>query len=365
MDNKIKSIINRVDIIQPSVSVFHNDRRFTVAEISLINSQKIVQLFENISNCVSRAEAEQQLQSLLELRISCIKIQNQLDKSMSLMDQLSKAQVAINNRLNNHDLSISLKLDKTDVNNLDTALAKLDVYENFKQNTLTSLEERLKFENEIMTTVQGHSSKLSQISTTLLESEEEIDSKASKIQLISMLTDLREMNKLLNKCASSTALNEVDESLQQSLSLLASLSHQLTAVQSTLQSHSQQLVSKAASSDLLQCVSRQHFEQAVHALGDEVETKAAAKDAAALLTKLQEVEHRLQEESSKVQVAVRFVEWFTSRGAGYEHNLQAIDRHLQQLVPTALADPARQQLGHGVAMLRAQRDMNQPPPRDS
>ena len=69
----------------------------------------------------------------------------------------------------------------------------------------------------------------------------------------------------------------------------------------------------------------------------------------------QDVDQRLREESSKVEVAVRFVEWFTSRGAGYEHNLRAIDRHLQQLAPTP--DAARQQLGHGVAMLRTQRDL--------
>lgn len=92
-----------------------------------------------------------------------------------------------------------------------------------------------------------------------------------------------------------------------------------------------------------------------------------------------EIESKLKDESAKVSVAMRFVEWFTSRGEGYEHNLRAIDRHLQQLVPPS-ASPSystltgsssapvlrsrvelglperRQQLSHSFAMLQAQRD---------
>jgi len=183
--------------------------RFTVAEISLINSQQIVQLFEDFSNCVSRDEAQQQFQSLMELRISCIKIQNQMEKTMTLMDQLTKAQVDINNRLNSIDFSISLKVDKTYVNNIDTAISKLDIYETFRQNTMISLEERLQFEKEITETMQGQTSKLSQIIIKQLESEEKVQTKASKTQLISISNELKEMGKILNNCASSSVLNEV------------------------------------------------------------------------------------------------------------------------------------------------------------
>ena len=36
-------------------------------------------------------------------------------------------------------------------------------------------------------------------------------------------------------------------------------------------------------------------------------------------------------ESEKLAVAMRFVDWFTSRGENYEHNMKVIDKHLKGL----------------------------------
>lgn len=37
-------------------------------------------------------------------------------------------------------------------------------------------------------------------------------------------------------------------------------------------------------------------------------------------------------ESGRLAVAMRFVDWFTSRGENYEHNMKIIDKHLKGLV---------------------------------
>ena len=44
------------------------------------------------------------------------------------------------------------------------------------------------------------------------------------------------------------------------------------------------------------------------------------------------MENRLSTDEERLSVAMRFVEWFTSRGENYEHNLQIIDKHLKGLV---------------------------------
>ncbi len=41
----------------------------------------------------------------------------------------------------------------------------------------------------------------------------------------------------------------------------------------------------------------------------------------------------MHEVGQQASVAVKFVEWFTSRGENYEHNIKIIDRHLRDLVP--------------------------------
>ena len=50
---------------------------------------------------------------------------------------------------------------------------------------------------------------------------------------------------------------------------------------------------------------------------------------------MQTLEETLSAESVRLTVAIRFVEWFTSRGVQYEHNLQVIDRHLGNLTKSA------------------------------
>lgn len=37
-------------------------------------------------------------------------------------------------------------------------------------------------------------------------------------------------------------------------------------------------------------------------------------------------------EADRLAVAMRFVDWFTSRGENYEHNMKIIDKHLKGLV---------------------------------
>lgn len=47
---------------------------------------------------------------------------------------------------------------------------------------------------------------------------------------------------------------------------------------------------------------------------------------------IQHLEDNLALESKRIDVAVRFAEWFTSRGEHHEHNLQILDKHLKDLL---------------------------------
>ena len=45
----------------------------------------------------------------------------------------------------------------------------------------------------------------------------------------------------------------------------------------------------------------------------------------------QDLEARQDSEGARLSVAMRFVDWFTSRGENYEHNLRLVDKHLSNL----------------------------------
>ena len=40
---------------------------------------------------------------------------------------------------------------------------------------------------------------------------------------------------------------------------------------------------------------------------------------------------RIETESSRIDLSVRFIDWFTQRGEAYEHNIKIINNHLKQL----------------------------------
>lgn len=46
----------------------------------------------------------------------------------------------------------------------------------------------------------------------------------------------------------------------------------------------------------------------------------------------QNLEKVVSSESERLAVAMRFVDWFTSRGENYEHNMKVIDKHLKGLL---------------------------------
>ena len=48
----------------------------------------------------------------------------------------------------------------------------------------------------------------------------------------------------------------------------------------------------------------------------------------------QMLEHKMQTDSDRLSVAMRFVDWFTNRGENYEHNMRIIDKHLKDLIVT-------------------------------
>lgn len=39
----------------------------------------------------------------------------------------------------------------------------------------------------------------------------------------------------------------------------------------------------------------------------------------------------MEKESSRIDLSVRFMDWFTQRGEAYEHNIKIINNHLKQL----------------------------------
>ena len=129
------------------------------------------------------------------------------------------------------------------------------------------------------------------------------------------------------------------------------------ALQASTAALGSELATKATVQAVRECVTRRHYEQAVAALGSELERRAPQTSVNSLdsqlqvrgalntytgicvtltliatLYLLQALEKKMRAEGERVDVAVRFVDWFASRGEHYEHNMRIIDKHLKGLV---------------------------------
>lgn len=75
-------------------------------------------------------------------------------------------------------------------------------------------------------------------------------------------------------------------------------------------------------------VLRAHFDELFVLMGNTVDQKAQHSDVEVINTNVQGMIAHSNEIASQLAVALRFIEWFTSRGVNYEYNIGIIDKHL-------------------------------------
>ena len=93
--------------------------------------------------------------------------------------------------------------------------------------------------------------------------------------------------------------------------------------------HSVELDLKANAATVQQdFVLRDHFDELFTTLGSSVDQKAQQTDVEVINSNVQDVIGQSNEISKQLAIALRFIEWFTSRGVNYEYNIGIIDKHL-------------------------------------
>ena len=121
-------------------------------------------------------------------------------------------------------------------------------------------------------------------------------------------------------------------SLAKTLQVIENTQYRIEATKHDLADLKSVVALKAFQAEVDQCVKRKEFELAITSTNEEVQTKTDLPFSEAMQVHLQQLEERLMEESERIALALRFIDWFTTRGENYEHNLRIIDRHLKDLV---------------------------------
>ena len=71
-------------------------------------------------------------------------------------------------------------------------------------------------------------------------------------------------------------------------------------------------------------------------MGKDIENRAKITELHGTRTSLKSLQEFVNQQHTQLQIAIRFVEWFTQRGDTYECNMQVIDKHLKQLASSSV-----------------------------
>ena len=261
-----------------------------------------------------------------------------LTASQSVVTALQQSQILTNEKLTSLENLVSCKVDRSQIATLDTLRLRLQNFAAFKDETacaLESLESRCNVSEDLS---RKHGEYISELQELTAEHTEtlNVSTRTQVTDAIQREVAALKENLLENytRITTFSALDEKVELLREDHSLtkehVAGLKAQTAEIDETL-------LTKASVTQVKACVLRTHFEDIVKQMGNEMDLKAHNDELLRLERDQQEMMKLMGHEQQRVDVSMRFVDWFTQRGEGYEHNMRLIDKHLGKL--TSISQP--------------------------
>ncbi|EQC39362.1 hypothetical protein SDRG_03565 [Saprolegnia diclina VS20] len=253
-----------------------------------------------------------------------------ISETARLAERLEASAAAIQAHVHVIDATLPTKLDKMDLAQLETASAKLtgfgaradalDVALELVQGRLESLQVQVAtdvrtLEAAAATTADAMRSTFTD-AVHLLRTEVRASASATASAIKGSEARLHEQIQSEIRRLSEAALHaqtKSDANLQGLASVLQSSCRQLR----------DEVARKANRSDVV---------SATNALTSTLQTKVATEAALlSLQSKIAAVASVSNEMTTKVEIALRFVDWFYARGSAYEHNLRSVEAQLTHL----------------------------------
>jgi len=152
--------------------------------------------------------------------------------------------------------------------------------------------------------------------------------------------ELDELSKKVDTCALKIHIDNVIKQAKEESIRLDNTYTYCEVLDKRLNITELDLPTKASIIDMNKRVLRTHFDEVVETLGTCLDTKSSSLQLQEAEDRIKELEQKLEIETARVAIATRFIEWFTTRGENYEHNLKLIDKHLGNL--TTASVPSRE-----------------------
>lgn len=364
--------------------VFNRVSRISAGDLATSNFKQINYLAKLLSDCASKVELESQKKVLSATQFDLEVLRNDFNKSLGVVDQLSNSQYSQSNRISALESSVAGKIDRSEVDHLQGLVAKVLLYDAFKTDTTESLQQLHAHRLSASNRLGEHDAHLEEVDEEVRRLHEAVALAATKRDTKALALELQAQQDSIRLCSSKDALNKVSLGLQGGAYNFAALQRGVhvsfsaggVVVDADPEArrphrHTDPLPRGAGGRDRgragdegeLGGAARVRDAPALRAGRGRAGRRAGAQecpDHGVRLAKrttgssarhrysylrqvtlrltnfrplpTQNLEKVVSSESERLAVAMRFVDWFTSRGENYEHNMKVIDKHLKGLL---------------------------------
>lgn len=336
IQRSLESLSGRLDRVQASATAdLGNEHIISAGELSYLNSVDIQKLKAAVQDCSGRTETTQQLSDLEKSLSAAVTTLREETTPLELGLSLQEAQKNAAQRLASVESLVACKVDRSDVGNLTTLASRLETFSSFKDATEATLAANRIAHTAHEADLVRHEAHLANTDQALSDVVAVLATKTDNRVTLDLRQEAERLAAQLKLCATSNALNEtrVDVGIiQQRLANKDALDAEMEQRVNTAFA---EIANRATIEQNRACVLRSHYDQAITALGHDLDTKADNEQFQALTSTVAELGATQDKEAQKLSVAMRFVDWFTSRGENYEHNLKLVDKHLRNLAVAA------------------------------
>lgn len=162
-----------------------------------------------MSECATKLEFESHKKILSATQFDLEVLRADFNSSLGVVDQLSHSQLSQSNRISALESSVAGKIDRSEVDHLQSLVAKVLLYDAFKTDTTESLRQLHSFRVGALDRLGGIDGHVEGLVEELRRLHEAVALTASKRDVKALATELQIHEDLIRLCSSKEALLKV------------------------------------------------------------------------------------------------------------------------------------------------------------
>ena len=250
--------------------------------------------------------------------------------------KLSDLQSNLLNRCSVLEKITSDKVDKTELTYIETLRNQLNFFNNFKNDTVNDVKE-----------LKAHTNKLSgemcALNYGISSINGNIDSIDERFSLYTKSTKTNEIESIIGTIKETLLTLESKDNVKVladkvNVNIVGNLkknNESIGTINENIKNIYDELKIKADIKDMNLRLLKDDYDLFKESIIGKVNIKADNISLDDSNRNISALQANLAEESSKLAVAMRFIDWFVSRGENYEYNMKIIDKHLGNLANAA------------------------------